>query len=95
MPVKIRTGGAILSILRFSVASTEARSHKHRARSSPSFDYYVLSLSYAPDFCDEPGGHKDPRECGTGRHVGFVVHVRVTICPLRRLSRAMPGALGI
>jgi len=31
-------------------------------------------LSYAPDFCAEPQGQKDPRECGAGRHVGFVVH---------------------
>ena len=39
-----------------------------------SFDYYLLSLSWAPDFCAAPGGVKDPRECGTGRHVGFIVH---------------------
>lgn len=40
----------------------------------PSFDYYMLVLSYAPDFCAQPSGDKDPRECGNGRHVGFVVH---------------------
>lgn len=34
----------------------------------------MLVLSYAPDFCAEPGGDKDPRECGKGRQVGFVVH---------------------
>jgi ribonuclease T2 len=34
----------------------------------------MLVLSYAPDFCAEPGGNKDPRECGSGRHVGFIVH---------------------
>lgn len=38
-----------------------------------SFDYYVLSLSWAPDFCAAPG-HKDPRECAPGRRLGFVVH---------------------
>ncbi|MGP8246027.1 MAG: ribonuclease T2 family protein [Bryobacteraceae bacterium] len=38
------------------------------------FDYYLLSLSYAPDFCAQPGGVKSARECGAGRHVGFVVH---------------------
>lgn len=38
------------------------------------FDYYLLVLSWAPDFCATPGGNKDPRECGIGRHVGFVVH---------------------
>ena len=38
------------------------------------FDYYLLTLSWAPDFCAGPTGDKDPRECGTGRHIGFVVH---------------------
>ena len=38
------------------------------------FDYYLLSMSWAPDFCALPSGNKDPRECGRGRQVGFVVH---------------------
>ncbi len=36
------------------------------------FSYYVLSLSYAPDFCDQPYTHKNARECD-GK-TGFVVH---------------------
>ena len=43
-------------------------------REAPEFDYYLLSLSWAPDFCAQPQGYKDPRECGPGRKVGFVVH---------------------
>jgi ribonuclease T2 len=42
--------------------------------SSADFSYYMLVLSYAPDFCNEPGGTKDARECGSGRKVGFIVH---------------------
>jgi len=38
------------------------------------FSFYLLSLSYAPDFCAQPTGNKDARECGTGRRIGFVVH---------------------
>lgn len=38
------------------------------------FSHYLLALSYAPDFCDQPEGKKDPRECGAGRRVGFIVH---------------------
>jgi ribonuclease T2 len=41
---------------------------------SQEFSYYLLVLSYAPDFCAQPQGKKDPRECGNGRQVGFVVH---------------------
>lgn len=37
------------------------------------FDYYVLAMSWAPGFCDT-ARHPDNRECGSGRHLGFVVH---------------------
>ncbi len=66
------------------VSAADARSRKrHRDRdreperesaSSGTFDYYLLALSWAPDFCALPNGPKDPRECGKGRHVNFVVH---------------------
>jgi ribonuclease T2 len=45
-----------------------------KKKANGSFSYYMLVLSYAPDFCAQPQGVKDPRECGSGRHVGFVVH---------------------
>jgi ribonuclease T2 len=55
--------------------SLQARSSKkHSGQNAEAFSYYMLVLSYAPDFCAEPGGDKDPRECGAGRHIGFVVH---------------------
>jgi len=39
------------------------------------FDYYVLSLSWAPEFCEQPGvAASHPHECAAGRHIGFVVH---------------------
>lgn len=34
------------------------------------FDYYLLTLSWAPEFCH---GHGDSPEC-QGKHFGFVVH---------------------
>jgi ribonuclease T2 len=53
----------------------EARPRKkHFEEPAGPFSYYMLALSYAPDFCAEPGGNKDPRECGGGRNIGFVVH---------------------
>src|ERR1700722_8195261 len=43
------------------------------AQTSATFDYYLLSLSWAPEFCAQPGeAAKNPLECGTGK--GFVVH---------------------
>ncbi len=53
-----------------------ARSHHRGARNtqgSPpgSFDYYVLSLSWSPDFCTS---HPDAPECGGVKKFGFIVH---------------------
>jgi ribonuclease T2 len=38
------------------------------------FDYYLLTLSWAPDYCAMPNANRNSRECGSGNHVGFVVH---------------------
>ena len=39
------------------------------------FDYYVLSLSWAPAFCAQPGAASgNPEECAPGGRVGFIVH---------------------
>lgn len=43
------------------------------AAAAAPFDYYILSLSWAPEFCAQPGeAAANPLECGTGK--GFVVH---------------------
>ena len=58
----------------FLLPGFAAAKHKKKPQEASGFSYYLLVLSYAPDFCNEPGGNKDPRECGSGRHIGFVVH---------------------
>jgi ribonuclease T2 len=35
------------------------------------FDYFVLALSWAPDFC---ASNDDPQECALGKQLGFVLH---------------------
>jgi len=60
-----------------AVAATFALQGQSRkpGRSTPgAFDYYMLVLSYAPDFCAQSPGNQDPQECGPGSHAGFVVH---------------------
>ena len=47
---------------------------KKNAAAPGVFSYYLLALSWAPDFCAQPGNPKNPAECGVGRKVGFVVH---------------------
>jgi len=51
-----------------------AQPRGRRTEGPSSFSYYLLTLSYAPSFCSQPMSRKDPRECGVGRNVGFVVH---------------------
>ena len=63
----------VVCLLLAGAALAQSRKQKS-AGSSGDFSYYMLVLSYAPDFCDEPGGSKDARECGFGRRLGFIVH---------------------
>lgn len=46
------------------------------AQSTPQpFEYYVLSLSWAPAFCSQPGSaNRNPEECSAGRNIGFITH---------------------
>jgi len=63
----------VVCLLLAGAALAQSRRQKS-AGSAGDFSYYMLVLSYAPDFCDEPGGSKDNRECGSGRRLGFIVH---------------------
>ena len=38
------------------------------------FDFYVLSLSWSPGFCDSGGSAKARSQCEPGANLGFVVH---------------------
>lgn len=65
---------ALFALCLLPLSAVYGKSKKKKASTQGDFSYYMLVLSYAPDFCAQPQGTKDPRECGTGRHVGFVVH---------------------
>jgi len=41
-------------------------------RATP-FDFYLLSLSWSPDYCADSGS-SDPAQCSVGRKLGFVLH---------------------
>lgn len=38
------------------------------------FDYYVLSLSWSPSWCEIQGTAENADQCRTGKRTGFVVH---------------------
>src|SRR5438105_1778317 len=71
--VSIKRTVALVSLCILAI-SASAGARRKKPQSEAVFSYYLLSLSYAPDFCAQPTGNKDVRECGTGRRVGFVVH---------------------
>lgn len=41
--------------------------------SSAQFDYFILALSWAPDYC-ATSGSGDVQECANGKKLGFVLH---------------------
>lgn len=46
-----------------------------RSGQGANFDYYVLSLSWAPEFCSQADGAvRNPEECAPGHMTGFIVH---------------------
>jgi ribonuclease T2 len=56
-----------------TAASTD-RSRPRGASVPGDFDFYVLSLSWSPGFCDTGGAEKHRSQCGAGSGLGFVVH---------------------
>lgn len=64
---------ALFAVLLTGALARSRRGSGERAQPGQ-FDYYLLSLSWAPDFCDRPGVQHPDLECGAGRKVGFVVH---------------------
>jgi ribonuclease T2 len=71
---KLRTSLAGMIALAAALPAQFHRSTPERSAPAP-FDYYVLSLSWAPGFCAQPGAAAgNPRECAPGGRVGFIVH---------------------
>ena len=52
-----------------------AQQQRVAGTASQSFDFYVLSLSWAPEFCADPGqAARNPGECSSSKPMNFVVH---------------------
>lgn len=66
---------AALILLAFT-SGIDARSRRKRAMAGTAgeFDYYLMSLSWSPEFCAGPNGARDDQQCGGQRRFGFVVH---------------------
>lgn len=54
--------------------SARGSGKEDRRGKSGAFDFYVLSLSWSPQYCAQAGRGADDTQCGKGRQFGFVVH---------------------
>jgi ribonuclease T2 len=65
---------ALLLLLAAVAATAYTKHHSNQAvQGKPGvFDYYLLTLSWSPEFCHSPA-HADKPECQSGHH-GFVIH---------------------
>ena len=63
----------LLIIFTLTVLAAPPRRHKQSQQSAGQFDYYVLSLSWAPSFCASHSGDGSA-ECKVGNHTTFVLH---------------------
>ena len=45
-----------------------------RAETAGDFDFYVLSLSWSPSFCESREGSRENLQCGSARPFAFIVH---------------------
>jgi ribonuclease T2 len=62
----------LISLTPFALAKHH-RQHDDNSRASGQFDYYLLALSWAPNYCaGHPSDHSS--ECRVGRHTAFVLH---------------------
>lgn len=64
---------AVLGMLTASTTAWADRCGPARGKAGV-YDYYLLSLSWAPAYCDTDSGRRNPQQCGPGADYGFVVH---------------------
>ena len=64
---------ALLYLTPSAFAKHHHRHHDDDAASGGNFDYYLLALSWAPNYCaGHPTDHSS--ECRIGGHTAFVLH---------------------
>lgn len=68
-------GGVLISVILLLNYPSAAKTHHKAADNTPgSFDYYLLTLSWAPEFCATHSSSGSSSECDPTHHFGFVVH---------------------
>lgn len=71
--MRLRSFAAALAVSLALSAPARADPPSDLIATSP-FDFYVMTLSWSPGFCDAGGESKSPDQCAPGSGKGFVVH---------------------
>ncbi len=79
MKISNLTFALLLTALLLVSGSGFARQHNGNSSSAGNsqpgvFDYYLLSLSWSPEFCTTPAGQKPEKQQQCSAHYGFVIH---------------------
>src|SRR5262249_30601870 len=73
MRTKLTVSALWVLVLVLCVLPALGRQRHHNGTQPGNFDYYLFSLSWAPNYCAlHPGDHSS--ECSPNRHTAFVVH---------------------
>ncbi len=64
----------ILAILGWLLLGLSPSAAQPRNGTPGEFDFYVLALSWSPNFCETTGQERGSPQCEAGRRLGFVVH---------------------
>lgn len=71
MKNRVRFAGALAGL---GFATAAGAAPPDALVSKGDFDFYVLTLSWSPGFCDDGGAEKARDQCAVGAGKGFVVH---------------------
>jgi len=64
----------LIALIMILITTSPVHGRSDKGGSVPgNFDFYVLAMSWSPDFCSGRGG-KDSEQCGPGKNPGFVLH---------------------
>lgn len=61
-------------LMAFLLSGISLAQRYHSDSTPGNFDYYLLNLSWVPEFCASSPGHISSSECDPAHHFGFVVH---------------------
>jgi ribonuclease T2 len=65
--------GASATISEARRPNSRSKPAQHTRNVAGQFDYYVMALSWSPDYCAATGD-RDTQQCRSGRRLGFVLH---------------------